>query len=197
MYFGMRSYIEKRMEQLNEERQALADERRELLAMLQQLEEGGEHIDTSMLVVELTSTVKTLKELIPNIPAPTLIEEMAKKYGHMIEGVKAAEPSPVTQAATQQRILSPVKKKQRYNNKELASIVYQFVKVNGGMAANTNIEEYLLEEYGLNYTSMSNCLWNLRKVDKRLLKGAHGYTAIVDNDDEQQPTEEIESGEIV
>jgi hypothetical protein len=193
MYFGLRNYIEKRLEQLNEERQAIADERRELVTMLQQLEEGGDHIDPSMLVVELTSTVKTLKELIPNIPAPTLIEEMTKKYGHMVESTKAAEPSPVTQAAQQQRITAPVIKKKRYNNKELASIVYLFAKNNGGTVSNDEIEEYLLQDYGLKYSSISNCLWNLRAADKRLIKGGHGMTAIVD--DMQQPTQALEGGD--
>jgi hypothetical protein len=193
MYYSLRNAIEQRMHEIGEERRALAAERTELFAMLRELEEGGEHIDASMLVVELTSTVRTLKELIPNIPAPTLIQHVAERHGHMVESTKAAEPSPVTQAAQQQRITSPVIRKKRYNNKELATIVYQFVKNNGGMAANDEIEEYLLEEYGLKYSSISNCLWNLRAADKRLIKGGHARTAIVD--DMQQPTQALEGGD--
>jgi hypothetical protein len=192
MYYSLRNAIEQRMHEIGEERRALADERKELFSMLRELEEGGDLIDPSFLVKELSSTVRTLKELVPNIPAPTFIEEMTKQHGHMLEDAKAAEPSPVTQAAAQQRILSPVKKKKRYNNKELASIVYQFAKHNGGTVSNDEIESYLLENYGLTYSSMSNCLWNLRAADKRLIKGGHGMTSIVDNDDEQQPTEELE-----
>lgn len=183
--FTLRQAIFERLKVIDEERRALADERRQLLDRLEQLEQQPVGIDASTVINTLNETVQALSELIPNVPASVVIQEVAKRFekeGIKVE-VKESEKKEVTpkieEAVKIEQVTKPaLKRNQNYSYKELAKVVIAFLRENGGKASNKEIEKYLKDEYGCYFRNLSQTMWQLRNADPRLKKGRQGYTIL-------------------
>ena len=190
-----REILTYRLKEISDERRALNEERWKVIDELKKLDEAaGNQTDLLELVNGLHETIKSVKELVPVVKPEDIIQHVAERHGHLVDVEQAPQESHVQTEIKKEMINSTnVQTKQYYNQKETASIVYRFVREQGGLSSNKDIERHL-KTFGISYKDISNGLWNLRAADSRLQKGGRGFTSVVV---EEEPTQSIESGETV
>lgn len=185
--FTLRQAIYERLNEIREERRALQDERKQLLDRLEKLEEQTSGIDTASVINSLNETVQSLSELIPHVPATVVIQEIAKKI--QSNGVKIEvnnnnnvdqTRNEIKQAAVEAKVNTKPNKRQNYSMREVGRIICTYIREQGGVAKNRDIEKYLLEEHGIKYKDISQALWNIRQVTPELKRGRQGYSRVVD-----------------
>ena len=182
--YTLRQAIHQRLNEISEERRQLSDERKQLIDMLHGLEDKAGAVDTSSILYTMNQTVQALAELVPQVPASVVIQEIARKVEAnemKVEGVAAIQ-SKVHEAAVESKLHSPLKKMKNYDSKEIGGLVVAYLREHSGLDTTSNIQKYLEDEHNIYYKDWAQAFYYIRKVEPRIKRSGRGYLMLQDED---------------
>lgn len=178
--------IDRRMDELNNERMELRTERKDILQRLREIDERdmqSNSIDVmESLSSKLTDALGTIAKIIPDIPATTMIEHLQKEGTIKAEQVVPAhveDPEPTeVQKAAQDQLLNIKPKK--LSIEESAGIIKQIIEDQGkgAIVASQVIEHEFVNRTGIKYAAFSPKVTEAMEIFPSIKRVARGRFTI-------------------
>lgn len=157
---AIREEINANREMINE----LRERNKYLIDLLGHLDETEKVIDPDAVIMNLIDVIKELKTLIPNVPAETLIAQVAKSMQGYNNNIYNEEKNITYNVSNTVNVESTPRKKKYTDLKKLAKIALAYLKEVNEPLEMDRIFQYLEEEHGqrwnkaTQYSTMKNLM---------------------------------------
>lgn len=186
MAFTEREFLEKRQEQIHEERRKLNEEYWAIANRLRELDgeerETLQSVDLDSTLSNLIKVVDKFSSLMPNVPAETIINGLLEKQAELGVDILVDENDSNNIEESQILELKDSEKKKDFTlnrkSKDLKIVrdkIISYIKERGIPVKSKEIEKYLKDEFGWTWKNFTVTMTNVMNIDSRVERASKGY----------------------